>query len=71
VDVDLEATSIDVDEYLAGLHIGPQGDDGEDLSVADLFGAGARNADDSGDGMAMPMPSSNVSLMAAGTPSLV
>jgi hypothetical protein len=68
-DVDLEATSINVDEYLAGLHDGQRGDDGEDLSAANLFGAKARNANDGGDRMAMLTPSSNASSMAAGTPS--
>jgi hypothetical protein len=67
VDVDLEATSIDADEYLAGLHDGPRGDDNEDLGAADLFDARARDADDDGDRMATLIPSSNASSMAAGT----
>jgi hypothetical protein len=36
--VPVDLTSIDVDEYRAGLNGGPQGDDGEDLGIADLFG---------------------------------
>jgi hypothetical protein len=52
VDVDLEATSIDADEYLVGIHGGPRGDDGEDLGATDLFVARARDADDGGDWMA-------------------
>jgi hypothetical protein len=69
VDVDLEATSIDTDEYLVRLHNRPRGDDGEDLSAVDLFGARVRNADDGDDGMATPMPSNNASSMAVGTSS--
>jgi hypothetical protein len=45
--VPVDLTSIDVDEYCAGLNGGPQGDDSEDLGTADLFGAfEAMNGDD-------------------------
>jgi hypothetical protein len=43
VDVDVEATSIDANEYLAGLHDIPRGDDDKDLGAADLIGARARS----------------------------
>jgi hypothetical protein len=69
MDVDLEATSIDADKYLAGLHGRPRGDDCKDLGVTDLFGARARDVDDGGDGMATLTPSSNTILMTVGTPS--
>jgi hypothetical protein len=65
--VDLEATSIDADEYLAGIHGGPRGDGDKDLRAIDLFGARERDANDGDDGMVTPTPSSNASSMAART----
>jgi hypothetical protein len=59
--VDLEATSIDADEYLAGIHGGPRGDGDKDLRAIDLFGARERDANDGDDGMVTPTPSSNAS----------
>jgi hypothetical protein len=59
VDVDLDPTSIDVDDYRAGLDA-----DGDDLRRADLFGAS-----DGGDGgNRMVMPSSNMSTAVTGVP---
>jgi hypothetical protein len=52
VDVDLDPTSIDADDYRAGLDA-----DGEDLRRVDLFGAG----DGGDDRNRMAMPSSNTS----------
>jgi hypothetical protein len=59
VDVDLDLTSIDTDDYHAGLDA-----DGEDLGRADLFDA--NDGGDNGNGMATP--SSNMSMAATGAP---
>jgi hypothetical protein len=64
--VPVDLTSIDADEYHAGLNCGPRGDDGEDLGTADLFGAfGAVDGDD---GIGMATPSSTAS---TATPSVM
>jgi hypothetical protein len=58
--VPVNLTSIDVDEYRAGLNCGPRGDDGEDLGTVDIFGAfGAMDGDD---GVGMATPSSTMSM---------
>jgi hypothetical protein len=57
--VPMDLTSIDADEYLAGLNGGPRADDSEDLGTTDLFGAfGAVDCDD---GVRMATPSSTTS----------
>jgi hypothetical protein len=62
--VPVDLTSIDADEYRAGLNCGPQGDDGEDLGTADLFGAfGVVDGDD---GVGMATPSSTASTATPG-----
>jgi hypothetical protein len=59
VDVDLDPTSINTDDYRAGLDA-----DGEDLGSADLFGASDGGDDRNG----MVTPSSNTSTTATGAP---
>jgi hypothetical protein len=54
--VSVDLTSLDANEYHAGLNGGPRGDDGEDLGTADLFGAV-----DGDDGVGMATPSNTVS----------
>jgi hypothetical protein len=65
--VPMDLTSIDTDEYHAGLNGGPRGDDSEDLGTTDLFGAfGAVDGDD---GVRMATPSSTTStVMPTATP---
>jgi hypothetical protein len=59
VDVDVDPTSIDVDDYCVGLDA-----DGVDLGRVDLFGAS--DGGDGGNGMATP--SSNTSMATTGAP---
>jgi hypothetical protein len=67
--VHVDLTSIDADEYRAGLNSGPRGDDNEDLRTMDLFGAfGAVDGDD---GVGMATPSSTTStVMPTATPTV-
>jgi hypothetical protein len=59
VDLDLDPTSINTDDYRAGLDA-----DGADLGSADLFGASDCGDDRNG----MVTPSSNTSTTATGAP---
>jgi hypothetical protein len=52
--VPVDLTSIDADEYCAGLSGGPRGDDSEELGTMDLFGAFEVVDGDDGVGTAMP-----------------